>query len=98
MYGVLYFFVLGAHLLFSLLMIKIAVAMAKARGKPGWYYGLPAGLLVFSLLYWDLIPTHAVHRYYCISEGGFTVYKTLVEWKHENPGVAETLIPKKNLL
>ncbi|MCU7850516.1 MAG: hypothetical protein KZQ89_21600, partial [Candidatus Thiodiazotropha sp. (ex Lucinoma kastoroae)] len=38
-------------------------------------------------------PTHAVHRYYCLVDGGFMVNKTLEEWKRENPGVAETLVP-----
>lgn len=50
---------------------------------------------MFSLLYWDLIPTFAIHRYYCLTEGGFTEYKSLDEWKLEHPGIIEKLTPKK---
>ncbi|MCU7923333.1 MAG: hypothetical protein KZQ88_11640 [Candidatus Thiodiazotropha sp. (ex Dulcina madagascariensis)] len=93
MIGLVYLLVMGGHLLLSIWVVKLAVKQAGKHSKPGWYYGVPAGIVMFSLLYWDLIPTHAVHRYYCLVDGGFTVNKTLEEWKRENPGVAETLVP-----
>lgn len=48
---------------------------------------------MYNLLFWDWIPTVAVHKYYCSTQAGFWVYKTAEEWKAENPGVLETLIP-----
>jgi hypothetical protein len=96
MIGLVYVLVLGGHLLLSIWLVKIAIKFARKAGKPGWHYGLPVGLFMFSLLYWDLIPTLAIHRCYCLTEGGFTVYKTLDEWKHEYPGIADTLIPYNN--
>ncbi|MCU7837986.1 MAG: hypothetical protein KZQ94_01255 [Candidatus Thiodiazotropha sp. (ex Troendleina suluensis)] len=97
MIGLVYLLVMGGHLLLSIWVVKIAIKEAGKYGKPGWYYGLPVGIVMFSLLYWDLIPTHAVHRYYCLVDGGFTVNKTLEEWKRENPGIAETLVPNNDI-
>jgi hypothetical protein len=96
MIGLVYVLVLGGHLLLSIWLVKIAMKAARKTGKPGWYYGLPVGLFMFSLLYWDLIPTLVIHRCYCFTEGGFTEYKSLDEWKLENPGILEKLTPKKN--
>ena len=95
MIGLIYLIVMGGHLLLSIWVVNLAVIQARKRSKPGWHYGVPAGIAMFLVLYWDLIPTHAVHRYYCLVDGGFTVNKTLEEWKRENPGVAETLVPNK---
>jgi hypothetical protein len=39
--------------------------------------------------------TVAVHQYYCAKDAGFWVYKTLGQWKAENPGVMETLVSNK---
>ncbi|MEW8050229.1 MAG: hypothetical protein AB2809_07615 [Candidatus Thiodiazotropha sp.] len=95
MIGLIYLVVMGGHLLLSIWVINLAVKQARKNSKPGWHYGVPAGIAMFLVLYWDLIPTHAVHRCYCLVDGGFTVNKTLDEWKRENLGVAETLVPNK---
>ncbi|MEW8693437.1 MAG: hypothetical protein AB2535_20570 [Candidatus Thiodiazotropha endolucinida] len=97
MIGLIYLIVMGGHFLLSIWVINLAVKQARKRSKPGWHYGVPAGIAMFLVLYWDLIPTHAVHRYYCLVDGGFTVNKSLDEWKRENPGIAETLVPSKEL-
>lgn len=44
---------------------------------------------------WDAIPTWIAFKYYAHKEAGLTVFKTLEQWKVENPGVAETLEPYK---
>jgi hypothetical protein len=93
MIGLIYLVVMGGHLLLSIWVVLIAIKEAKKNGKPGWRYGVPVGIVMFHLLYWDYIPTHAVHRYHCLVDGGFTVNKSLEEWMEENPGVAETLNP-----
>ncbi|MEW8029354.1 MAG: hypothetical protein AB2792_10855 [Candidatus Thiodiazotropha sp.] len=54
-----------------------------------------ATVVMYLLMFWDFIPFHIAHKYYCTTEGGFTLNKTLEEWKVENPGVAEKLTPNK---
>ncbi|MES9924121.1 MAG: hypothetical protein ABW152_08520 [Candidatus Thiodiazotropha endolucinida] len=93
MIGLIYLIVMGGHFLLSIWVINLAVKQARKKSKPGWHYGVPVGIAMFLVLYWDLIPTHAVHRYHCLVDGGFMVNKSLEEWRQENPGVAETLVP-----
>ena len=51
-------------------------------------------VVVLSLpITWDAIPTWIAFEYYSNKEAGVKVYKTLEQWKMENPGVAETLQP-----
>jgi hypothetical protein len=65
--------------------------------KKGWagkkrYIGAAIGFLIIYLpVFWDWIPTMAVHQYYCRTESGFWVYKTIDQWKKENPGVMDEL-------
>ncbi len=66
--------------------------------KKGWtgrkrYLGAAIGFLIVYLpVFWDWLPTVVVHQYYCAKDSGFWVYKTLEQWKKENPGVMETLV------
>ena len=53
-------------------------------------------LIVYLPLMWDWIPTDLAHRYYCKKEAGLWIYKTLDQWKAENPGVFETLVYNKD--
>ena len=68
----------------------------------GWagrkrYLGAAIGFLIVYLpVFWDWLPTVAVHQYYCATDSGFWVYKTLEQWKKENPGVMETLVANKD--
>ncbi len=70
---------------------------AMKRGIAKWKWGVPTALVMYLLIFWDHIPTLVAHQYYCKTEAGFTVYKTLEEWKEENPGVAETLTYEENV-
>lgn len=36
-----------------------------------------------------------MHKYYCLSQAGFWVYKTPEQWVKENPGVMETLTTQR---
>ncbi len=56
---------------------------------------LTVGIWVLSvgLMFWDVAPVYVVHRQLCAKDAGFVVYKTLEQWKVENPGVAEALSP-----
>jgi hypothetical protein len=60
-----------------------------------------AGLLLYLIVSIILILFGASiareQEYLCMKQGGFTLSKTLEQWKQENPGVAEMLIPKKSV-
>jgi hypothetical protein len=75
--------------------ISLALFYAIRTGRSKWGWGIGAFLLVFLPVFWDWIPTVALHQYYCAKESGFWVYKTLDQWKAENPGVMETLVANK---
>ena len=89
--------ILGALALYLLISIGVviwALSHAKKRGKSVWRWGAGAALVMYLIPFWDWLPTVAAHRYYCATEAGFWVYKTVEQWKVENPGVMETLVAK----
>jgi hypothetical protein len=65
---------------------------ARKRGKKPWKGKLIGFLIVTLPVFWDWPLTVLAHQYYCRTEAGFWVYKTLDQWKAENPGVLETLV------
>jgi hypothetical protein len=73
-------------------VISVAVVFAARTGRSKWRWAMGGFLLVYLPIFWDWIPTVAMHQYYCATEAGFWVYKTLDQWKAENPGVAEALV------
>lgn len=92
MIGLIIIAVALAYLLISSWVVKRASRAAKRRGVAGWKWGLPAALMMYLLVFWDLIPTLVAHKYYCSRCAGFTVYKTLEEWKEENPNISSELV------
>ncbi|MDD4964461.1 MAG: hypothetical protein PHI11_11150 [Gallionella sp.] len=90
--GFVIFMVIGAYLLISFGVMAWAISYAKKSGKGAIRWGMGAALVMFLIPCWDWIPTVVVHKYYCEKEAGFWVYKTLEQWKVENPGVMETLV------
>jgi hypothetical protein len=62
------------------------------QGRKRWLGAAYGFLIVYLPVFWDWIPTVAMHQYYCATEAGFWVYKTPEQWKKENPGVMEGLI------
>jgi hypothetical protein len=86
---------LGLYLLISIGVVAWAVNHAKRKGKSATRWGWGAVLVMFLIPFWDWLPTLAVHQYYCSAEAGFWVYKTVDQWKTENPGVLETLISNR---
>lgn len=74
-----------------LIVVPLAVRYAARHGRSKWRWGIGAFLLVYLPIFWDWIPTVVVHQYYCAKDSGFWVYKTLDQWKAENPGVMERL-------
>ena len=95
-----YLFVFGCLLVYvvlSVFAVKAVRRHANATGKSPqrWVWG--AAFVLFLIPFWDWLPTVAMHRYYCSQDSGFWVYKTLDQWKAENPGVAETLVANKDV-
>jgi len=95
MLGLAFIFVFLIYLLISIGVIAYTVRKAKERGIAGWKWGVPVTLVMYLIVFWDHIPTLIAHKYYCEKEAEFFVYKTLDQWKQENPGVAETLVANR---
>ena len=93
--GVVILGAIALYLIVSLVVVILAARAAKKRGKSPWRWSGAAALIMYLLVFWDHIPTVVAHKYYCEREAGFWVYKTLDQWKAENPGVAETLVTNK---
>lgn len=91
MTGLLVFGTYLLYLLISIAMTACAANWAQRRGRRPLLWGGLVGLIMYHLLFWDLIPTYVVYNYYCDNKSGIWVYKTVEEWKTENPGVGETL-------
>lgn len=88
--------IVGAlYLLISVGVVIGAVSFARKGGLSPWRWGWGAALVMWLIPFWDWIPTVAAHKYYCSTEAGFWVYKTLDQWKAENPGVMEGLVANK---
>ena len=86
---------LAGYIFLIVLAARFGAHLARRTGHSPKLWGFIAGLLVYLPVFWDFIPTVALECYYCATQGGFTQYKTLDEWKQENPGVSETLVPSK---
>lgn len=89
---------LGAALLYLLISIAVvrwAIRFARVNHRSAKRWGWGTALVMYCLVFWDWIPTVAMHQYYCVKDAGFWVYKTLDQWKAENPGVVETLVATK---
>ncbi len=97
MLGLLYLGALLLYLLVASLLAWFGARLARSAGLAGWKGGLPVFLAVMLLVLWDWLPMEVMFRYDCSSAAGFTQYQTLEQWKANNPGVAETLRPSKDL-
>lgn len=92
MIGVLYLGFLAGYIFLIVLAARFGAHLARRSGHNPKLWGFIAGLLVYLPVFWDFVPTVVLQCYYCATQGGFTQYKTLDEWKKENPGVSETLV------
>jgi hypothetical protein len=91
------FVVLSGPLLYLLLFFVVSVIVvvfaSRAGRRRGKRWGRWAALALLLFAFWDLPPTLGMFWYQCANHAGFTQYKTLEEWKQENPGMSETLMP-----
>lgn len=96
MLGLVVLLIIGAYLAISALVVWLFARWARKHNRSGWVWGGLAAFAMYNLVFWDLIPTLAVHKYYCSTEAGFWAYKTHEQWVKENPGVTETLSQREN--
>ena len=90
---------MGIYLILLIVGTAYGWRWAKRRGYSTVkraFCALGGFLIVYLPLMWDWIPTELAHRYYCKKEAGLWIYKTLDQWKAENPGVFETLVYNKD--
>lgn len=93
MIGLAYLMFFGIYLWLLVRVVRFAARWASAHGRRPRLWGFVAGLAMYSLVFWDLIPTYALHGYYCATRAGFTQYETVDAWKAAHPGEAEKLVP-----
>ena len=89
---------LGVYLVVLVGTTYMAYWLARSKSLPRkkrWLWATGGFLVLFLPVFWDWIPTLAMHQYYCHKEAGFWVYKTAEQWKAENPGVMEGLVANK---
>lgn len=79
------------YVLISIITVVCAIIFAKKWKKNLWLWGGITAFIMYNLVFWDWIPTVAVHKYYCSTQAGFWVYKTADEWKAENPDATKTI-------
>lgn len=95
MMGLMYLLAFAVYLALSAAIVAWAVRHARMTGKSASIRGLGAALVMWLIPFWDWIPTVIMHKYYCETEAGFWVYKTVDQWKKENPGVLERIVANK---
>lgn len=94
--GLAYLVFFAVYLPVSIAVVRGAIGYARKNGKSTKRWGWGAAFVMYSIVFWDWIPTVAMHQFYCAKDSGFWVYKTLDQWKAENPGVMETLVYDKD--
>ncbi|MBN1956656.1 MAG: hypothetical protein JXQ81_06645 [Desulfuromonadales bacterium] len=91
MIGLIMIAAFAVYLLVTIVVVRFTIRWARRNGRGVKRWAVVAVFVMYNLVFWDLIPTYVLYKYYCTTKAGFWVYKTPEEWKNENPGVAETL-------
>jgi len=97
MIGLIYLTIFLLYVWLSWALVKRAARWAREHGRRPVLWGGLVGLVMYSLVFWDWLPMEVLFRYECGQRAGFTQYKILSQWKTDNPGVAQTLIPSTDL-
>ncbi|MDI1309457.1 MAG: hypothetical protein PSV17_08480 [Methylotenera sp.] len=84
MMGLMVLMFFAVYLWVSIFITKKAASWAKTNNKKPWLWGGLAAFVMYNLVFWDLIPTLVMHKYYCETQAGFWVYKTPEQWKKEH--------------
>ena len=77
----------AVYLALSMWAVTATSGWAKANNRKPWLWGSLAAFVMYNLMFWDLIPTLVMHKYYCDTQAGFWVYKTPEQWVKENPNL-----------
>jgi hypothetical protein len=98
MFGLMVFGAIGLYLLVLIGATYWGYHHAAPKGssrKTRWLWAGSIFLLVYLPVFWDWIPTIVMHQYYCATDSGFWVYKSVDQWGKDNPGAMEALIENK---
>jgi len=91
---------IGGLIYVALIVLVTRWAYRWAKGK-GFSRGQCLGsaafgfLVVYLPVFWDHVPTLVTYEYFCATEAGFWEYKTIDQWKMENPNTAGSLVSPK---
>jgi len=93
MLGLMYLAGIIAYLIITALVAWLISWIAKKNGGTSELWWLITVVFMLGLVLWDWPLMEIKFRHDCATHAGFTVNKTLDQWKDENPGIAETLHP-----
>lgn len=89
--GLVVILVIQLYILISLGIVAWAVSYAKKNDKSAIIWGLSAAFVMYLIPFWDWLPSVMTHKYYCSTNSGFFVYKSIEKWEEENPGTLKNL-------
>jgi hypothetical protein len=87
MIGLMVLLFFAIYLAITIWITRATVNWAKRNNRSQWCWGGLTAFAMYSLVFWDFIPTLIAHKYYCATEAGFWVYKTPEQWQQENPSL-----------
>jgi len=93
MAGLLVFAVLGGYVLISVLIVYRVLRAAPQKKLVAGVLATLVVSLPVTTMFWEYVQTKRTFEKYCREEAKVTIFKTVEQWKKENPGVAETLQP-----
>ena len=96
MFGLIVIIIVFIYVLFSIWLSGKVAKAAKEKGKSGALWGVSTLIIMSLLVFWDYIPTVVIHSNYCDKYAGFTVNKSVAEWKKENIGEINIIPMKRN--
>ncbi|MEN8180785.1 MAG: hypothetical protein ABFS39_19495, partial [Pseudomonadota bacterium] len=93
MMGLVVLAIMVGYLFVCWLISLLVASVVNEKGGNGKRWGHIIMGLLFSMIFWYALAVEVVFWSCCAIGQDMTIYKTLEEWKRENPGVAETLNP-----
>lgn len=74
-----------AYVFVSVMVIRGARRSARARGNSAARAGWIAAFVMYSIVFWDLIPSKIMMAYYCSQKTGLWVNVDPMGWQKRNP-------------
>ena len=88
MLGLAILFIFAVYVVISIVATRCAVVWARRNGR---LWGCITAFAMYNLVFWDMVPTLVMHKYYCSTQAGFWPYKSFDQWDAENPGISQGL-------